>query len=342
MNLPIPLELVLRIITLVLDDTPRNPLSLLLVHPVFLSLSLSVLHTELRFSSVRQLEAFKRDCDSLAYPPRVPAVALAGGTADYRLFKFLHSAVGHILDIMPSPRPNKRRLSLRRIQFCLNSHMFDPNCGYLHQALSIMDPEEFVWTGPDPAHHFSIAIVPEAVTHLLRALQTWTNLRYLKLTNLSLPPLPDRRHALPFARALGVVGIESPHPPDETVTSDSQTCQSSDLVKPLSHLRTVYLGQITFLNPAEIATIACAPELSSLTSVQVVDAYEGSIWGPRIRYADIERAIATLPPCHPCELCEPKIVSREHIQRARMLVSCEALTERIIGGDRMDYVTSIS
>lgn len=101
------------------------------------------------------------------------------------------------------------------------------------------------------------------------------------------------------------------------------------LSTPMPYLQSIYLGQITFLDPTEIARIAGASELVSLTSIRVIDAYQGSIWGPRVRKTDVERAAMILSIRH--------AVSRNHVERVKALVSCEALTERIMGGDRMDY-----
>jgi hypothetical protein len=62
-----------------------------------------------------------------------------------------------------------------------------------------------------------------------------------------------------------------------------------------------------------------------LESIRLVDAYRESIWGARIRRGDIEAAaVIEIPGA---------------LERIRNVVSCEARTERIIGGDRVDGIT---
>lgn len=161
-------------------------------------------------------------------------------------------------------------------------------------------------------------------------MQTWTRLRRLKLTNLAFPLTPSLTFEEPLPRAFGLVS-----PPNNTIAKS-----------PLSRLETIYLGQITFLYPSEIAMIACAPELISLRSIQVVDAYQGSIWGPRVRLVDVEKAATHLylQALGSDSETSPSTIEfflKEHIERVRALVRCEGKNERIIGGDRMDEATKI-
>lgn len=98
--------------------------------------------------------------------------------------------------------------------------------------------------------------------------------------------------------------------------------------------------------------------MANLESVELVDAYIESIWGPRLRRSDIERMI-TSPPVH-----DPVFQRRlSHYQELapfgywtigrdpadespgsgeaklafiRRVVVCRAKTERIMGGDRVE------
>lgn len=156
-------------------------------------------------------------------------------------------------------------------------------------------------------------------------MQTWTRLRRLTLTNLAFPLTPSLTFEEPLPRAFGLVS-----PPYKTIT--------------LSRLETIYLGQITFLYPSEIAMIACAPELVSLRSIQVVDAYQGSIWGPRVRLVDVEKAathlyLQAMGSDTETSPSTTEFFVKKQIERVRALVRCEGKNERIMGGDRMDEAT---
>ena len=109
----------------------------------------------------------------------------------------------------------------------------------------------------------------------------------------------------------------------------------------MPYLQSIYLGQVTFLNPFEVVLIACSSELTSLTSLRIIDAYQESIWGPRVRIADIERALISLFQTPDQErssdsLDVPHVNYRKFIERVRKIVFCGSLTERLMGGDRMD------
>lgn len=70
----------------------------------------------------------------------------------------------------------------------------------------------------------------------------------------------------------------------------------------------------------------CLPGQDSLELVRLVDAYSESIWGPRIRRRDIEKAALALETGS----------QEEVIAKVRRLVKCEAMNERIMGGDRVE------
>ena len=182
-------------------------------------------------------------------------------------------------------------------------------------------PQRFIWTGPDPAHHFSIAvrtcvrttsrlttihlkatgtqIVASAVNVLFERFRAWTRLEDLHLSNIAFP------------RDTELEGLVFPA---------------------LPALRTLHLGQATLVPVGPLARFICDPRMDSLQVVRLVDCYVESIWGPRVRRADLERAVVVGED-------ERERWGGEYdavLGRVRTVVRCEALTERIIGGDRAD------
>ncbi|EJD05328.1 uncharacterized protein FOMMEDRAFT_152625 [Fomitiporia mediterranea MF3/22] len=356
----IPPELLLRVLELVLDQSPRDPIPLLLVNSQFHRFCLLLLHAELRFTSIRQLDLFLKTCHTLVIRPRELHITLAGGTADFRLFKLFRDVLIRISTIatkslveqeverkdhLQPALPSKRVLRLRRIQLCLNSHVVDANCPLLSEAVALTkileSPEEFIWTGPDPAHHFSLAIVPIAAMYLFKTMHGWSNLRHLKLTNLAFPQHLQEAPKYPLAEALGVSIVKGSF--GRTVASeDTDTSNMKNVTTPsMPYLQSIYLGQVTFLKPSEVVLIACSSELTSLTSLRVIDAYQESIWGPRVRIADVERALMSLFQMpdqgrNSDSFDVHHVNYRKYIERVRMIVFCGSLTERLMGGDRMD------
>ncbi|KAK7683084.1 hypothetical protein QCA50_013757 [Cerrena zonata] len=186
----------------------------------------------------------------------------------------------------------------------MHSHSRNPYLRDIFAALRLA--KIFEWKGPDPKHHFSIAIVPTATHHLFKAIGTWTAIEHITLTNLSFPP--------------DYLGIPIPISPPKPLLSR------------LPSLRTLYLGQATLVNPETIAAMICLSEQESLESVRLVDVYRESIWGPRIRRSDLERAALSFQTDMPPDT---------RIQRIRRIVKCEGLTERIMGGDRVEGPASL-
>ena len=80
--------------------------------------------------------------------------------------------------------------------------------------------------------------------------------------------------------------------------------------------------------------------MSLLTTVRLVDCYVESIWGARLRRVDLEHAVVQLHILRGELLDEEAEQSRrccaKTLDKIRTIVRCEALTERIIGGDRVD------
>jgi hypothetical protein len=65
-----------------------------------------------------------------------------------------------------------------------------------------------------------------------------------------------------------------------------------------------------------------------LEQIRLVDAYEESIWGRRMRRADIEKAALSQMEA----TRDPEYI----LARIRSIVRCEAMHERIMGGDRSE------
>lgn len=133
----LPPELLLRILELVLDQSPRHPISLLLVNSHFHNLCQSVLHTVLRFSSVWQLDCFVRTCNRLVSYPRILSINLPGGTANPRLFELVRDSLLRIKKLAPKYTQSvSHKLGIQHIQLCLNSHTFDSS-RHLFEALDL-------------------------------------------------------------------------------------------------------------------------------------------------------------------------------------------------------------
>lgn len=184
---------------------------------------------------------------------------------------------------------------------------------------TFFSPQEFTWTGPDPDHHFSIAvirtgkksihlsliafwqIVPAATKNLFGAISAWSNIQHVKLTNLSF----DSRFPRP----------------------------NKPLLPPIPSLKTLFIGQATFLPPVSIAHMVSVEKIFNLERIRLVDAYSQSIWESRIRRSDVEKAAVMLTTGGgPNNESSIAFI----VARVQALVSCERETERIMGGDRVE------
>jgi hypothetical protein len=113
---------------------------------------------------------------------------------------------------------------------------------------------------------------------------------------------------------------------------------TEELFPVLPALRRLYLGQATLVPVIPLAWFLCDPQMESLIMVRLVDCYIESIWGPRLRRADLERAMVQ---AHRGGILAAKDKGfgghyGTVLDRIRTVVRCEALTERIIGGDRVE------
>lgn len=99
------------------------------------------------------------------------------------------------------------------------------------------------------------------------------------------------------------------------------------LMGDIPSLRSIYIGQATFLHARAVAGMFFQGRMARLSMIRLVDAYSESIWGPRLRRSDIEKAVKML-----CPTEEQMVV----IARVKGVVTCEKKTERIMGGDRAE------
>lgn len=148
-------------------------------------------------------------------------------------------------------------------------------------------------------------IVASAVNALFERFRVWTRLRDLHLANIAFPR------------------------------------DAEGLFPTLPTLRRLYLGQATLFPVVSLAGFLCDPQMNSLEVVRLVDCYVESIWGPRVRRADLERVVVVVQ----AQGSGIPLVGQDAgcgghcdtvLDRIRTIVRCEALTERIIGGDRAD------
>ena len=149
-----------------------------------------------------------------------------------------------------------------------------------------------------------VQIVAPVVDVLFAHFRTWTRLQDLYLSNIAFPG--DTKRLFPI----------------------------------LPTLRTLYIGRATLVPVAPLAHLLCDPQMSPLTTVRLVDCYVESIWGPRLRRVDLEHAVVQFHIPRGKLLDEEAEQSRRRcakmMDRIRTIVRCEAMTERIIGGDRVD------
>ncbi|TFK25444.1 hypothetical protein FA15DRAFT_357859 [Coprinopsis marcescibilis] len=360
----LPVEILEDILALVIPLRHLNPTSALLVCSTFNAVGRRLLYTHLRFYSAGQLKRFLLCYGSngldvapcakgetsppgrtIPCPPRTIEFDLANDIAT-RLFYHMHAlfllytqpspashlnwdALGGGLGVdglravptMRSPHSGvKDRLTLDALRLRFNSHTQDTDLEMISRALMLVNPFIFVWTGPDPLHHFSIAIVPPAVPYLFKALQGFSNLRELKLTHIAFVTRPN-----PIA------------------------------FPAIPSLEKVYIGQATFVNPecisAAVLLSGTSPEFK-LQEIRLVDAYKESIWGPRLRRSDLETAAVglaqqsgTLQSSLANEIVSETSEFRLDTTAVQNLIHervlCQAKSERIVGGDRVEFKANL-
>ncbi|KAF5325324.1 hypothetical protein D9619_009800 [Psilocybe cf. subviscida] len=297
----LPPELVEEILSHAVQPPNSRTSTVARVSSSFLAICQRLVYSHLHFTSRAQITSFISTYSNPDAGPRVPycprmfTVNLSGDES-HLVFCDLQLLLSRCFSQGKGDTgsDNEGRLCLDLLRLRLNSHAFDVQIMMIHQALSLVHPTEFTWTGPDPPHHFSIAIVPQAIHHLFRALSSYTKLLHLKLSHLSMRSASAEPYTLPV----------------------------------IPSLETLQLGQVIFLDPSVIVDFIFNPNHSRLQKVHLVDAYTESIWGPRLRTADLENvAVEGLE----------EDAAAETGRTIRYLVTCEAKTERFEGGDRVQF-----
>jgi hypothetical protein len=146
-------------------------------------------------------------------------------------------------------------------------------------------------------------IVSSIVNVLFTRFRMWTRLRDLHLSNIAFPR------------------------------------DTNDLFPVLPTLHKLHLGQAMLVPVVPLTRLLCDPQMDSLNTVRLVDCYVESIWGPRLRRADLERTVVQAHCDRTSSVEEDERSGGRYdmaLDRIRTIVRCEALTERIIGGDRAD------
>ncbi|ESK88670.1 hypothetical protein Moror_3073 [Moniliophthora roreri MCA 2997] len=344
-SLPLPAEILVEILSYVIH---LDTINVLLTSHLFYSIGQNILHHDLTFNSIAQIHRFTENLANRVHAnvllnkkelararngylvcyPRSLCLDVAGGASWVRLpdsrnlvvstWPALQNALKAILNDLEHQSSlmagqELRRLKVETVRFRLNSHTNDTNY-IIYDALSQLDTQSFEWTGPDPPHHFSTAIVMQAVPYLFRALATHSQLTHIKLTNISFPE----------------IGVDA--------TNGSVRRFDIPYMPSLQHL---YLGQSTFLSAPTLARFLLnGLQARTLQKVTLVDVYESSIWGPRLRMPRIIGAARALLAMEQ-ELGQS--VTREDEMQQRLevihgaimdLVTVVVETERIEGGDR--------
>ncbi|KAF9242285.1 hypothetical protein BU15DRAFT_44183 [Melanogaster broomeanus] len=282
-------------------DNAAVPSNVLRVCQLFHHMGTECLYTHLRFTTPEQLHLFaiSRAPTKPHIVPRSVTVDLTG-KQDRDVFLCLYQTLkkcewlamkARIPDAIEDPR--LKRLSLRMHSYTTGNKAIE----LLADGLRAVSPDTFEWTGPDPDHHFSTAIIAPVASTLFKQFTSWSELREIKVTNISFRTGSDPQGTFP------------------------------PLIEDLPSLRTLYIGQATFLHPQSVAGMFCQGRMMKMGQVRLVDAYSESIWGPRLRRSDVEKAARTL-----CDTAEQDAV----VARIKRVVTCEKKTERIMGGDRVE------
>ncbi|KAJ3925889.1 MAG: hypothetical protein NXY57DRAFT_1117021 [Lentinula lateritia] len=285
----LPIEILTDVLGIVLQDAAAKPTNILCTSSQFQYIAQRILHRDLCFYSSSQLSQFasllSKGTLSLVCEPQTLMLDIAGG-ASSGIFEGLYAVLTEILSNARCKKDENGRANARN----------------------------FMWTGPDPPHHFSTAIVSPAVFPLFTALSTYSRLTHLHLTNIAFPnPIIS-----PDAHWTGIPCLPS--------------------------LRSFHLGQATFLTTEHIAdfVLRCTGQLQNSSCnlksskvvfehIRLVDVYEESIWGPRLKLPRILSACTTM--------LEESQSSNEMLSSTISdlidFISVDAKTERIVGGDRV-------
>ncbi|KAH9063266.1 hypothetical protein EDB87DRAFT_1558545 [Lactarius vividus] len=300
--LSLPTELLEQILGIAITVHPI-PAHVLVLNKFIFAIASRILYQHLNFSSTSAMAHFPPmiwGSKTLRKPSSI-TVRLSGGEVGKGVFRQIRRLFESTQFQGVTESDN---LELEDLHLCMHSTSHGDADDQNLSALELINPQRFKWTGPDPAHHFSIAIVAPVVDVLFAHFRTWTRLQDLHLSNIAFPG--DTKGLFPI----------------------------------LPTLRTLYIGRATLVPVAPLARLICNPQMSLLTTVRLVDCYVESIWGPRLRRVDLVYAVVQFHTPRGKLLDKEAEQSRrrcaEILDRMRTVVRCEALTERIIGGDRVD------
>ncbi|KAK1216635.1 hypothetical protein PQX77_020755 [Marasmius sp. AFHP31] len=339
--LPIPPEILIHVIEYIIHGHTDSIVAVLSVCRLFYDIGRTILHKDLAFTSLFQFHQFTQvisrripspEKPYFACPPRTLTLESAGGTfwiiesdsTPVGIWHILLKTAQNIIRQMQFSE-SQTRLEVDAIRLRLHSHTQDIG-ETIYKALCTLDAKSFTWTGPDPPHHFSHAIVRHAVPSLLLALRTYTQLTHLKLTNVHFPDVHDGHpFDIPLLPTLQEFYLgQSTFLPAPTITRFI--------------LKSLYPGLALEAGEVNLSQDMVTPHNAvTIRRVRLVDVYEGSIWGNRLRMPQIIRAARDILEVKLLVLPQAPPLSIGDVQEAVInLVKVEVETERIEGGDRGD------
>lgn len=151
-----------------LQDLKRSPTPLLLTSDSLHAITCRLLYTHLHIRSTRQLHAFIATYELpspfhiptplIPHPPRTIKLDLDTDTST-RTFWHIHQLFLRYREQQKAEFDRGGRIALDVLRFGFDTHVRDEGLGMLEEAMSMISPLKFVWTGPtDIPHHFSIAV----------------------------------------------------------------------------------------------------------------------------------------------------------------------------------------
>ncbi|KAI9432939.1 hypothetical protein H4582DRAFT_2082774 [Lactarius indigo] len=202
--LSLPTELLTQILGIAIAVHPI-PAYVLVLNKFIFAIASRILYQHLDFSSTSAMARFPPmiwGSETLRKPSSI-AVRLSGGEVGLGAFR-------QIRHFFESTRfqgvTESDNLELEDLCLCMHSTSDGDADDQNLSALELVNPQKFKWTGPDPAHHFSIAvrcaegplsslstpesmmqIVAPVVNVLFTHFRTWTMLQDLHLSNIAFP-----------------------------------------------------------------------------------------------------------------------------------------------------------
>ncbi|EKM78378.1 hypothetical protein AGABI1DRAFT_129494 [Agaricus bisporus var. burnettii JB137-S8] len=301
---PLPTELLLEILAQL--PVNSNPLDILLVSSSFYHVFSELLYGHLKFRRIDQLTRFLNTFNSTTSIPRPIRSITIDVDNGLRLGLYAHiQALFSLCKAAPHAEIDDHgRLVLENLKFRFHTHSRGNDLSVIYDALTLVNPRTFTW------------IVPAALSYVLQALATHTNLTHLTLSHVK---FPDN----------GEILLLPEFPSLKSLTLSQVIFLRSDIV--LEYL----------MKSANIHPFEC--QGSQLESIRLIDAYQHSIWGSRLRRSHIENAATrrftfeafnddSLPHA---DQADSMLTEVSVLQKIRRVVLCQGKFERIIGGDRV-------